>query len=180
MFDSNPFDPRELREIEKTLGEVGQEGERLRQQLHAVEERKQHLELVRGILLKLANSWREYDPGKDEEAFFFLSQDGQRAVVKECLPPDTQIFPGTIKEWGRRRQNPAGGRFEEVPPYYQVIDFRKVLTMKCPKCDQQVPVIETYLQTYDSPRGDTWAQDWIIVHCGEEYLLHTEQQPGRF
>ena len=105
-----------------------------------------------GIFRGLQTSCRERDPGKYREALFLLSPDGRRVVVRELLSsPESYI-----------------ARVEG----YAVFQLRDVLIGRCDEGHERQPVVERYLQTYDSPHGDEWLKERLVV-CLECHRVTT-------
>lgn len=125
------------------------------------------------ILKELAESWRQPDPGKYQDAFFFLDVTRKRVVVQEFLARKTKRYR-TREEWerflGLRRCHTVP--YDGVPYYYPVVGLSDVCKEPCAKCKSMRPVVERYVQTYDSPEGDDWLKEHLVV-CLDCNLITT-------
>lgn len=59
-------------------------------------------------------------------------------------------------------------------------DFAPSLHEPCPKCGGHVPVIMSYNQTYDSPEGDKWQKQALLICCNNLNVLKTLTRDYRF
>lgn len=136
-------------------------------------------EAARGILAGLEDSWRSRDPGKYGHAYFFL-KNGKRVVLRELLAEDTRIFTDQ-KEWDNHsQQEKLSHVISAVPPFYSVVTLDEVDKRVCPKCSILHPVIEHYVQSYDSDSYDEWVKEQILI-CGiYVVVLTSESRSHRF
>ena len=120
---------------------------------------KKHKEVLY-ILRSLTTSWKESDPGKYGDAYFFLeSNSRRRVVVREFLAEDEKNSNG-----------------------FQVVDLSAVLKGKCSKCELPQPVIEHYVQVYDGPDGDEWLKEHLVLclDCDLMTVIKSETSEDRF
>ena len=128
-----------------------------------VKERKEKISFNRvaeGVINGLKNSWDVTDPGKYSDSYFFLSFDKwERVVVNSFLLPDAN-----------------------VPPTYKRVDYDEVAQCACPKCKALLPVVEHYVQTFDSPDGDEWLKREIVLclDCKKIFELDRQVKDHRF
>ena len=140
-------------------------------------------ELVLEILEGLLTSWKETDPGKNCDVFFFLDlKQETRVVVRELLPADTKICKSP-KEWNIYKQKI--GRYEKydrIPIWYPVVSLSEVAHGKCDKCGSSEPIVEHYVQTYDSAEADNWLKEKIVLcmKCNKTTMISRENSSYRF
>ena len=115
------------------------------------------------VLTALDKSWKEHDPGKRDNAYFFLDQEGKWAVVKELIPDGTKV----IENWREWREYDTSERWwrplELVSPRYRAIPLSEVLRGSCPVGHSGQPVVEHYVQAFDGPEGDSWLKERMVV-----------------
>lgn len=130
----------------------------------------------------LRTSWQMRDPGKYQEAFFFLDNLKNRVVVREYMPPGTKVALNR-EEWAAYCSTlPHGVPFDMVPPSLPVVTLKDVLHGECPHCKKSLPVIESYEQMYDSPGGDTWQKRVFTVcpTCSKINIITRRESANRF
>ena len=93
------------------------------------------------------SSWREDDPGKHSDAFFFLDGAGERVIVEELL----------------KGEDPRG--FKAVP-------IKDLINGDCPSCGAKHPVIGRYFQEVDAPEGDRWKLEHLLL-CPSSFSAFT-------
>jgi hypothetical protein len=115
-------------------------------------------------------AWNQPDPGKSGEAYFFLNgaNHQQRVVAAELLPPE--VHRCTPPEWEQylreRSRDPYGWRdrpHTKLPPQYPVVPLASVWHQACPTCGEARPIIEHYGQVCDSPDGDSWIEEHLLL-----------------
>lgn len=148
------------------------------------EQQRQANQAITKIMNGLLTSWRESDPGKYGDAYFFLGASlRQRVVVREFLPEDTKVYQ-TQKEWNEynRTRSWHGANYDEVPYWYPVVNLDAVGKGECSKCKTAQPVVEHYAQTYDSPGGDEWLKEQFVLclDCDSTTVLKSETSDSRF
>lgn len=143
-------------------------------------EQEHHGTIVK-ILKGLLNSWRTPDPGKYGDVYFFIHSQQQRVVAREFLPPDVRIC--SHQEWqGYLRNRPShSADYEMVPPQYPAVPFAEIDKRKCPKCKTLQPIVEHYVQVYDSPEGDEWLRERFILclDCDQTTTIKSETSDVR-
>lgn len=142
-------------------------------------ERDRKIDYV-GVLNGLVDSWRDPDPGKHRDAYFFLDERDNRAVVSEFLPEGAEC--ATKEEWEAYKNEKWWYRYERLPFHYYVVSLAEVSLAVCTKCNCAQPVIEHYVQTRDSPEGDSWLKERLIFcfECNDVFLLNKEVENSRF
>ena len=153
---------RQVTEMDNRLADL----ENQRRMLNGAKEAKK---FFGAVLHGLMNSWRSPDPGKDQDAFFFITKDSrERAVVRELLPQTVEICKNK-DEWERylnslgKKKWWSSLRYEKVPPWYAVVHLSAVAMHHCPSCSDEVPLVEQHAQIEDGPEGDTWMQKKLAV-----------------
>lgn len=162
---------------------IKQQLDDLQEQIRTFERKAKKLKELIILLQTLPESWRNRDPGKYGESYWFLDNEGRWIVVHELLAQDVKIFSGTYKEWNKHLLDinfPYWQTFEEVPPYYQVISFSEVMRVPCSQCGKEQPLIESYHQTHDSPEGDTWERKRLVICCGDIQIIKHKTSNTRF
>ncbi|MEI6296426.1 MAG: hypothetical protein WCO84_02135 [bacterium] len=134
------------------------------------------------ILTGLLFSWKETDPGKSCDVFFFLDcKQEKRVVVREFLSVDD--ICKSQEEWREYEKNKSYyGKYDKVPIWYPVVSLTTIARDKCKKCGSMEPVVEHYVQTLDSPDGDNWLKEKIVfcVKCHKTTRLSRENSSNRF
>lgn len=173
---SFPTNLGELRKVANDILKASRDADEEARRNREIAQRKQHLS---DILERLFVSWQDRDPGKSRSAYFFLDPEMRRwVVVREFLPEGVKVYQ-TREEWERRdkRKSELG-----VPYYYPVVSRAEIGMGKCPECNNDQPVIEHYVQTMDSPNGDEWLKERLILclECGWVVQLSNETSENRF
>lgn len=145
---------------QKDLAVAKETRDKKKQELEQVERELKVAEFRQMSMRSLIDGWKINDPGKYQDAFFFLTQAGEWAVVREFVAAGTKIY--TKEEWRDlpydKQKSPQG-----VPPHYKLIELKDALRISCPSCGEEHPAIEHYRQTGDSPEGDEWARSRIVL-----------------
>ncbi|MBI3572557.1 hypothetical protein HY091_03465 [Candidatus Kaiserbacteria bacterium] len=129
--------------------------------LRREEHRQAH---IQRILSGLKSSFVGNDPGKNSAAYFFIkSFDGRkrRVIAAEFL----------------------GAGFDRSRINYPVVPLSTVDQHPCSTCGAEQPVIEQYLQTEDSPDGDTWLKEHFVLcfNCNGLFTdIERWESDGRF
>lgn len=137
---------------------------------------------IANILNALLNSWNDSDPGKYKDSFFFLDANHQRVVVQEFLPDGTKICRSQ-KEWDEySRTRQYGADYDRVPYWYPVVKLSEVGTAQCAQCKSPQPIIEHYVQTYDSPDSDEWLKEYFVfcLDCNSKTVIESRTSDHRF
>jgi hypothetical protein len=149
---------------------------------HRKRQRQKNQAIVE-ILSGLLDSWQDPDPGKYRDAYFFLDITlRQQVVVREFLSEDVKVYQ-TQKEWNEynRTRSWHGANYDGVPYWYPVVNLNVVGRGECSKCKSAQPVIEHYVQTYDSPEGDAWLKEQFVLclECNSTTTLKSETSDSR-
>ncbi len=177
---SFPASIKEIQDIiitrEKAAITAGDEASRLESERFLNKE-------VAKTLNGLLNSWREVDPGKYRDAYFFLdSALRQRVVVREFLPEDVKVYK-TQQEWNEYTMTRSlQADYDGVPYHYPIVSLDVVGRSECLSCKSTQPVVEHYKQTRGSPSGDEWLKRRLILclDCNSIKVLNFEYSDGRF
>jgi hypothetical protein len=113
----------------------------------------------------LRNDWRQGDPGKHGQHWFFVkryallpdTRYGHIATLERCerfWVRDVVSNLAAAQE-GVPMSRPHGGPLERQSPV-PLGDFGEAKTEPCRACGKSCPVIGCYEQTADGPDGDTW------------------------
>ncbi len=134
------------------------------------------------VLQRLPDAWCDPDPGKYDVSYFFLDAlCEKRIVVKEFLPKGVVVHT-SLAEWQKyNAQHQYGVPFSEVPYWFKVVPLKDVFRARCSNCREEQPVIEEYLQTEDSPDGDTWRRRRFVpcLKCGTVTELAVKETSER-
>lgn len=146
-------------------------------------ERRKNQEIAE-ILSGLLESWQDSDPGKYGDAFFFLNANlRRRVVVREFLADGVKVYR-TRREWDKydRTRSWHGAAYDGVPYWYPVVNLSDVGRGQCAKCKSPQPVVERYVQTYDSPEGDAWLKEHFVLclDCNLTTTLKSRTSDDRF
>jgi len=96
-------------------------------------------------------------------------------VVLEFLPEGIKLYK-TQYEWKKylasisQTGGWAGIRYDGVPHGYLVVSLDQVNQYTCSKCYHMQPVVKHYVQTVDSPEGDSWLTEYFVL-CLECNLI---------
>ena len=107
------------------------------------------------VVKLLLTSWRDADAGKYGDAYFFVGQVNDAwVVVREFLPEGAPVCTDR-GEWRRYVDSREWWRapFDRVRPGLPVVSLAEVKTYACPHWGEARPVVEHYVQTYDSAEG---------------------------
>ncbi|OGZ42170.1 MAG: hypothetical protein A3C80_02015 [Candidatus Ryanbacteria bacterium RIFCSPHIGHO2_02_FULL_45_43] len=148
------------------------------------ERENQENQAIAEILNRLLSSWRDSDPGKYGDAFFFLDATlRKRVVVQEFLADGTKVYQ-TRQEWGEydRTRSWEDAKYDGVPYWYSVVTLSDVGRGECLKCKSLQPVVEHYVQAYDSPEGDVWLKKHLVLclDCNLTTTLESKTSDSRF
>ncbi|OHA71226.1 MAG: hypothetical protein A3H01_00705 [Candidatus Wildermuthbacteria bacterium RIFCSPLOWO2_12_FULL_40_9] len=148
------------------------------------ERRCQENQAIVEILNDLLNSWQDHDPGKNHDVYFFLDAYlRQRVVVREFLPDDAKVYQ-TRKEWEEydRTRSWHGANYDGVPYWYPVVNLDAAGKSECSECKSVQPVVEHYVQTYDSPEGDEWLKEHLVLclDCNSTTVFKSKTSDSRF
>lgn len=150
-----------LKEEERRLGEEREAARAILRQLEA--QTRAHSNFVTAVQC-LLSSWRDADPGKYGSAYFFVGQANDVwVVVREFLSEGTPVCTDR-GEWRRYVDSRKwwGAPFDRIRPSLPVVPLDQVKTEACPLCGQVQPVVERYVQTYDSAEGDNWLAERLV------------------
>lgn len=129
------------------------------------------------ILSGLLESWKYPDPGKNQDAFFFLDAIlNERVVAREFLTDNTKVYQDR-REWDKYVQIKSWHEhYNGVPPMYRIVSISAVGKSECSKCFAAQPVVEHYTQTYDSAEGDEWLREKFVlcVDCNLTTIVRSE------
>lgn len=157
---------------EKRLNE---EVEAAQAALSAVENRREAHQGFAAVVQRLLSSWKDADPGKYGSAYFFVGKwNDAWVVVREFLPKGT-IICTSQEEWRRYADSRSwwGSPYDKVRPSLPVVSLAEVKTESCPNCNEACPVVEHYVQTYDSAEGDNWLTERrvLCLDCKGAFLV---------
>jgi thiol-disulfide isomerase/thioredoxin len=148
-----------------------------------LEQERGQNQVIVDILNGLLDSWAYSDPGKYQDAYFFLDASLlRRVVVREFLTEGTKVY--TRQEWNERGLTAPshGANYDAVPYRYPLVNLGVIGKSECPKCKTAQPVVEHYAQTYDSPEGDEWLREYLVLclDCNLPTVLKSETSTHRF
>jgi uncharacterized protein YbaR (Trm112 family) len=146
--------PETREEIQKEiqgLQEVIQKEEAV---THKKKEELCRKQFVLEILSKLSTP--RPDPGKYGPAYLCISSGGKRAIPLELL---TKEQVESVQDVG-----------------YSVLPWIKMRKRECPLCKEEHPLILRHYQTYDSPEGDEWELQKMVI-CPQSQRAYMVAEP---
>ena len=154
----------------------------LKNQISEVENQINQFQTMLTVLQRLADSWRDNDPGKYDDAYFFLNGE-DRVVVEEFLPEDAKTC-GSKEEWVKylNSREYRGKPYEVIPFGMRIMPISEVLCHPCPACSEEVPLVEHYVQAYDGPSGDLWVKELLALcaQCQKVFVVDKKSSRSRF
>lgn len=168
-------------EFDETVRSTFQNSQAASSAAAELEQRAHNLREVASVLRGLPNGWRQRDPGKYGVAYWFVGEGARHVVVRDLLPDDVAIFEGDSKKWSRHLSELGYIKsLDAVPPHTSVVSLDEVAKAACPECGTEQPLIESYCQTFDSPDGDEWQKQRLVLCCGKVQVISTETRGMRF
>lgn len=162
------------------LGAAISAGDKKLTEAEAEKARIQRLREVKKVLEGLPMGWSHHDPGKYGPTYRFLGPDHRPVVVRELLPEGVTVFEGTREEWDAHRRELGSREYDMVPQSSVVVGLDEVAKCSCPNCGTERPLIQSYHQTYDSPDGDEWQKQQLVLCCDAVQVIDTQTSEYRF